>query len=115
MEYSSEIKNGILLLSLTGDLIGEVKGPQLLEEVNNAINQNVVYCAVDISQVRYINSSGIGVLITILTKFRNQGGEVCIVNPSEHVKKLLIITKLTAIFNITDTVSEAIDKLKSEG
>lgn len=114
MEYKSEINNGILLLSLSGDLIGEVKGPQLLEEVNNAINQGVVQCAVDISEVRYINSSGIGVLITILTKFRNQGGEVCIVNPSDHVKKLLIITKLTAIFNITDTVSEAIDKLKSE-
>ena len=115
MEYSSEIKNGILLLSLSGDLIGEVKGPQLLEVVNNAINEEVIHCAVDISEVRYINSSGIGVLITILTKFRNQGGEVCIVNPSEHVKKLLIITKLTAIFIITDTVNEAIDKLKSEG
>lgn len=115
MEYTAEIKNGILQFSLQGDLIGEVKGPQLLEEVNNAINENVIQCAVDISNVRYINSSGIGVLITILTKFRNQGGEVCIVNPSEHVKKLLIITKLTAIFNITDTMNEAIDKLKSEG
>lgn len=114
MEYTAEINNGILLLSLKGDLIGEVKGPQLLEEVNNAINREVTLCAVDISEVRYINSSGIGVLITILTKFRNQGGEVCIVNPSNHVKKLLIITKLTAIFNITDTVNEAMEKLKSQ-
>lgn len=113
MEYKSEINNGILSLTLSGDLIGEVKGPELLEEVNNAINKSVVLAAIDISDVRYINSSGIGVLITILTKFRNQGGEVCIVNPSEHVKKLLIITKLTAIFNIADTVSEAVDKLKS--
>lgn len=113
MEYKSEINKGILFLTLSGDLIGEVKGPELLEEVNNAINKSVALCAIDISDVRYINSSGIGVLITILTKFRNQGGEVCIVNPSEHVKKLLIITKLTAIFNMADNVSEAVDKLKS--
>ena len=92
MEYKSEINNGILSLTLSGDLIGEVKGPELLEEVNNAINKEVILSTIDISNVRYINSSGIGVLITILTKFRNQGGEVCIVNPSEHVKKLLIIT-----------------------
>ncbi len=113
MEYKSEINNGILSFTLSGDLIGEVKGPELLEEVNNAINKGIALCAIDISDVRYINSSGIGVLITILTKFRNQGGEVCIVNPSDHVKKLLIITKLTAIFNIADTMSEAVDKLKS--
>ncbi len=114
MEYTAEIKNGILVLSLKGDLIGEVKGPQLLEEVNNAINQEVIHSAIDISDVRYINSSGIGVLITILTKFRNQGGEVCIVNPSEHVQKLLIITKLTAIFNITANLDEAVKILTSE-
>ncbi|MCE7993592.1 MAG: STAS domain-containing protein [Roseivirga sp.] len=113
MEYKSEINNGILFFTLSGDLIGEVKGPELLEKVNDAINKGVVLSAIDISDVRYINSSGIGVLITMLTKFRNQGGEVCIVNPSEHVKKLLIITKLTAIFNIADTVGEAVDKLKS--
>ena len=114
MEYTAELKNEILVLSLKGDLIGEEKGPQLLEEVNNAINQDVIHCAVDISDVRYINSSGIGVLITILTKFRNQGGEVCIVNPSEHVQKLLIITKLTAIFNICDSVEEAVKILNSQ-
>ena len=114
MEYTANTENGILSLSLHGDLIGEVKGPQLLEEVNNAINEEVTLCAIDISDVRYINSSGIGVLITILTKFRNQGGEVCIVNPSEHVKKLLIITKLTAIFVITDTMDEAVKVLKSQ-
>lgn len=114
MDYSAQTKDGILLLTLNGDLIGERKGPELLNEVSNALNNGVKLCAIDIGNVRYINSSGIGVLITILTKFRNQDGEVCIVNPSEHVKKLLIITKLTAIFNITDTVEEAESQLKSE-
>ena len=112
MKYSHKVESGVLFLSLEGDLIGEVKGAELLEVVNNAINDDITLCAIDISQVRYINSSGIGVLITILTKFRNKDGEVCIINPSDHVKKLLIITKLTAIFNIVDTVEEAIEKLK---
>ena len=113
MEYSHKIENGILMLSLQGDLIGEVKGPELLEVINDAFNKGVKYCAIDISEVRYINSSGIGVLITILTKFRNRDGEVCLINPSEHVKKLLIITKLTAIFNIVDNMNEAIQRLQT--
>ncbi len=113
MQYSHKIESGVLILSLEGDLIGEIKGPELLDVINNAIGEDVKYCAIDISGVKYINSSGIGVLITILTKFRNKDGEVCLINPSDHVKKLLIITKLTAIFNITDDLNSAIEKLQS--
>jgi len=113
MQYAHKIESEILKLSLEGDLIGEVKGPELLEVINGAFDKGVKYCAVDISQVGYINSSGIGVLITILTKFRNRNGEVCLINPSEHVKKLLIITKLTAIFNIVDNMDEAVQLLQN--
>jgi anti-sigma B factor antagonist len=67
---------------------------------------------IDLSQVRYISSSGIGVLITILTKMRNAGGEVFLSSPSEHVKKLLIITKLNNIFNVFETLEEALEQLK---
>lgn len=112
MKYKHRIDNKILHLSFEGDLIGENNGAELVEVVKDAIDKHVLLCALYISDVRYINSSGIGVLITILTKFRNKGGEVILVNPSEHVKKLLIITKLNAIFIIADTEEEAISKLK---
>lgn len=101
------------MLKLEGNLIGEEVGSGLLDAANDAINNKTLLCAIDISDVKYINSSGIGVLITLLTKFRNNEGEVVIVNPSEHVKKLLIITKLTAIFKIADSIEEAIQQLKS--
>lgn len=114
MNFTSTIESAILILSLEGNLIGEEVGADLLKEADNAISEGITYCMINIGDVKYINSSGIGVLITILTKFRNKDGEVCIVNPSEHVKKLLIITKLNAIFNIEKTVEEAKLKLKSQ-
>jgi len=107
MKYSSQVENKTLVLTLSGDLIGEESGMELIELATQEIGQGVLACIIDISDLRYINSSGIGVLITILTKFRNKGGEVCLVKPSENVKKLLIITKLNAIFNITDSEDEA--------
>lgn len=112
MQYTSEIDQGIIILHLSGNLSGEDRGPELVELVNDFINQKQLLCAIDISQIKYISSSGIGVLITLLTKFRNKGGEVVLINPSEHVKKLLIITKLNAIFTIVDNKLEAIQKLK---
>ncbi|MBL7843669.1 MAG: STAS domain-containing protein [Cyclobacteriaceae bacterium] len=106
MKYSSEIKNDILILHLEGDLIGENDGANVLQVASSAVQQNIKSCIIDISALRYINSSGIGVLITILTKFRNKGGEVYLLNPSESVKKLLVITKLNAIFQVIRSEDE---------
>jgi len=112
MTFNHEIKDSTLILTLSGDLIGENNGPGLLEIVNTSINDNVLKCIVDISGLRYINSSGIGVLITILTKFRNKSGEVYLLKPSESVQKLLVITKLNAIFHIVQTEDEALQLAK---
>ena len=112
MKFSSEIKKEILIIRLEGDLIGENDGAAILAKATDAIQDNVLKCVIDISKLRYINSSGIGVLITILTKFRNKNGEVFLLNPSESVQKLLVITKLNAIFQIAKTEEEALTLTK---
>lgn len=101
----------MLLLHVEGDLIGEDNGTALIEAAAQAIQEQVRHCIIEIGQLRYINSSGIGVLITILTKFRNKGGEVFLMNPSESVKKLLVITKLNAIFQTVQSEADALTKL----
>lgn len=106
MNFAQELKGNSLVLHISGDLIGEDNGMQLITVVNEAVTHQVKTCIIDISGLRYINSSGIGVLITILTKFRNKGGEVYLMNPSENVTKLLIITKLNSIFQIIKSEDE---------
>jgi anti-sigma B factor antagonist len=111
MKYNTYIKENILFLQLEGDLIGESNGLELMDLVSEKLNDNINRCAIDLSLVRYMNSSGIGVLITLLTKFRNKGGELVLINPSEQIKKLLIITKLNSIFVIVEDEAEALQRL----
>lgn len=113
MQFSAKETEGVLVVQLEGDLIGENNGPQILEKSSEFILKGVKNAIIDLGSVRYINSSGIGVLITVLTKFRNNGGEVYLVNPSGHVQKLLIITKLEAIFSIEASIDEAMDKIRN--
>lgn len=108
MTFEKEVRNNILIIRLSGDLIGEDNGVSILEIANSAIQDKVFTCIIDISGLRYINSSGIGVLITVLTKFRNKGGEVYLMKPSENVQKLLVITKLNAIFHIVQNEEEVL-------
>ncbi len=108
MTFEQETRDNVLVLRLSGDLIGEDNGANLMDKVSTAIQNDIRTCIIDISKLRYINSSGIGVLITILTKFRNKGGEVYLMKPSETVQKLLVITKLNSIFNVIQNEEEVL-------
>lgn len=105
-QFVHEQKENLFILRLSGDLIGESSGAAIIEKANEAVNNGLRKCLVDISGLRYINSSGIGVLITLLTKFRNKSGELYLMKPSESVQKLLVITKLNAIFTIIESEAE---------
>ncbi len=111
MKLESTVTEEIVYVRLQGDLIGNPDSQQLIELVNSSINDTKLLCAVDLSKVRFINSSGIGVLVSLLTKFRNRGGEMVLINPSEQIRKLLIITKLNNIFTVTETDQAAAEFL----
>jgi anti-sigma B factor antagonist len=113
MKTESAVQDGILYVRLTGDLIGSPDSQPLLQAVNDHLGEGIIYCAIDLSNVRFINSTGIGVMVSILTKFRNQGGELVLINPSELVRKLLVITKLDAIFIIAVDDASAAEQLKA--
>jgi anti-sigma B factor antagonist len=115
MKLNHYLKEDILFIELSGDLLGESNGLQVVEVANEYItNRKVKKCAVDLSQVRYMNSNGLGILITLLTKFRNKDGELVLIRPSEQINKLLIITKLTSIFTITEDDTAAVKILEAQ-
>ena len=100
MTITSSVQNGILFIHLSGDLIGNPDTDQLLKAVDDHLGETLSFCAVDLSEVRYINSTGIGVLVSLLTKFRSRGGEMVLINPADHPRKMLALTKLSNIFTV---------------
>ncbi|MCB0479746.1 MAG: STAS domain-containing protein, partial [Crocinitomicaceae bacterium] len=78
------------------------------EQLENGMKNFVI----DLADLQHINSSGLGVLITLLTKARKVGGEVTLSNPSTYINNLLLITKLNTIFQIHPTKEKAISIYK---
>ncbi|WP_242922249.1 STAS domain-containing protein [Pontibacter liquoris] len=112
MKYQSELKDDILFIRLQGDLIAGTDTQSMMEAADGLQDGKVMLCAVDLSHVRFMDSSGMGVLVSLLTKFRNRGGELVLIKPSDHIRKLLIVTKLNAIFTIAENDSFAAQFLK---
>jgi len=106
LHYSQRKEDQVHYLFMEGDLIGDEVGPIITELVSDSVEAGIKTMVIDLEKVRYISSSGLGLLITILTKMKNAGGELFLTAPSEHVKKLLLITKLNGIFTVVESVQE---------
>ncbi|GAA4027218.1 hypothetical protein GCM10022409_08940 [Hymenobacter glaciei] len=111
MTTTSTVDNGILFIRLNGDLIGSPDTDQLVQSVNTHLGEDFNQCAVDLSEIRYINSTGISILVSLLTKFRSRGGEMVIINPADHPNKMLAVTKLNNIFTVSPDEATARQQL----
>ena len=112
MTSQSTLTDGILYVTLAGDLVGLPDTQQLLDSVGQHIEEAITSCAIDLSDVRYINSSGIGTLVSLLTKFRSRGGELVLINPADHPRKMLALTKLNNIFTVAADQATARQQLQ---
>lgn len=114
MKIEKQIQDRVLILGLDGDLIGQESGMKMLGIVNEeVVNESIDHCALDMSDIRYMDSSGIGVLLTIYNEFGNRtNGRMVLINPSDQVINILKITKLDTVFTILSNRNEAVIELK---
>src|SRR5215831_12848015 len=63
----------------------------------------------NLGNVEYIDSSGLGQLITIWSSVRNKGGHMTVLNPTKRVERLFEITRLNKVFEILQSEPEAIE------
>lgn len=110
-DYHISEENGFQILKLSGELIDKHQAVDLMKTIDTMLDTDKNKWAIDLSDLKYMNSSGLNVLIQILTRTRNKGGESVIFNVSKKVNELLVITKLNTLFKVSTTKEEAFEKL----
>lgn len=105
--FTSEEKNNVRIFHLEGSLMESQHATTLLEEINELIANDTGKFILDLQELKYMNSTGLGVLISILTKARKAAGEAIICNVPVKIRELLIITKLNTVFTVADNIEQA--------
>ncbi len=100
--------DGVLVLELSGDMMGGPEAQALNEELRKHAEAGKKYVVIDLGGVKLINSSGLGLLIAGLTVVRNREGDVRLANLSTKVEKLLQVTKLNKVFRTFPSVEDAV-------
>jgi anti-sigma B factor antagonist len=108
MKVSIDEKFNAAVIELKGNLIGGDNAQLFRDKIYDLIKQNKQNIIVDMSDVKFVNSSGIGILISGFTTVKNAGGDLKLASISDKVQGVLGITKLNQIFSIYNSVDDAV-------
>lgn len=108
MAVKQELMKDIAILTVSGKLMGGNETREVHEKVKSVINDGIKKIVIDLSRVKWINSQGLGMLISCLTSITNVEGSLKIAGATEKVNSLFMITKLITVFDTVDSVETAI-------
>jgi anti-sigma B factor antagonist len=112
MKASSRQVDGITVVDLSGRITLGEGSVVLRDTVRDLLAKGEKRLLLNLGEVTYIDSSGIGELVSAFTTVRNQGGELKLLNLTKKVHDLLQITKLYTVFDVKDDEAAAISSFK---
>lgn len=109
MQITERQVGAIMILDLKGKItLGE--GDEVLKDkINSLILQNKKRILLNLADVPYIDSAGLGEVVRTYTTVSRQGGQLKLVNLTKRITDLLMITKLLTVFETFDVEQDALE------
>src|SRR6201996_2465254 len=108
MKASTRQVDGVTIVDLSGRITLGEGSVVLRDSIKDLLGKGQKKILLNLGDVSYIDSSGIGELVSAFTSVRNQGGELKLLNLTKKVHDLLQITKLYTVFDVKDDEAAAI-------
>jgi anti-sigma B factor antagonist len=112
LAIASREVDGVIVLDLSGRITLGEGSVQLRDSIRDLIGKGQRRILLDLGDVNYIDSSGLGELVSAYTSARNQGATVKLLKLTKKVHDLLQLTKLYTVFDIYDDEASAIASFK---
>lgn len=109
MKIKTTERYGAVVLELKGNVMGGEDTKDFNEHLHKLIDEDKKNLIVDLADVKFMNSSGLGMLIGGLTTMKKADGNMKLARVTEKIESLLIITKLITIFETFETVDAAVE------
>lgn len=105
--------SGVTVLELVGRVTLGEESNQLRTKLKDILSQGKTRLVLDLAEVSYIDSAGLGTLVGGFTSAQNQGASLKLANLTKRFHEQLHITKLVTVFDVYDTVQEAVKSFDS--
>lgn len=108
MNFNVDERYNAVVITLKGNVMGGPDGAKLHDTLHDLKEQGKKNVIIDLSKTKFMNSSGLGMLISGMTTMRNSGGDLRLANVADRIQSLLVITKLITVFKHYDSVEDAV-------
>jgi anti-sigma B factor antagonist len=109
MQLEQRIVDTVAIIKVTGDITLSKGGDVLLKDkVQSLLHQGHTNLLIDLSEVSYVDSAGLGELVQTYVTAKNRGGRLRLLNPTKRLKDLLVVTKLLTVFESYDNEAAAL-------
>lgn len=108
MKVNVSERDGVQVIAVSGKLMGGPDTGELDEKLYSLLGKGSKKAVVDLAQCEWINSSGLSILIHHYKKFRDAAGELKLANLTTKIERILVIARLTEVFQVFDSVDEAV-------
>ena len=98
----------VTIVAISGKLMGGSDADTFRDIIHKLIEEGNKRVLVDLAGVKWVNSTGVGILITGYTTMRRNKGDLKLLNVSNKIQSILYVTKLNLIFECFDDLDEAI-------
>ncbi|HXX63669.1 MAG TPA: STAS domain-containing protein [Bacteroidota bacterium] len=105
---TSTLENGIGLIEVKGSLVGGDETLELRQAVAGFLDREYSKLLIDLSNVTYVNSTAIGVLVAAQTSYSRKGWHIKLCGMNKNITNIFVITKLTLVFEVYDSRQEAV-------
>ncbi len=109
LEIGQREREGILILDLNGRIIAGDEATQFREAIQELQKDGPVSIILNLAEVEYIDSTGLGAIVISSTSVRKHGGNVKLLNINKRTVELLVMTKLATIFEMFNDEQEAVN------
>ncbi len=110
MSFETEIKNDIAVLTVTAGRLDANVAPDLKQAVSDIVDGGISRIMLDLKQVQFMDSSGLGAVISSF-KLTGQKGEFVICNMNDAVQEILTLTHMDRLFQIYPNAEEGLQKM----
>ncbi|MBN2367222.1 MAG: STAS domain-containing protein [Calditrichaeota bacterium] len=114
MKIKEKIEGDVAVLTVSGNMMGGPETMSVHDKVKSLTADGIKKVVIDLKNVKWMNSSGLGVLMACMTTLNNSGGQLKLASVTEKVKSLLVITQLLRIFETFETADRAVASFQEE-
>jgi len=101
-------RDGVVILDMSGKLMGGPDAEAFNEVLRTLMHEGMRNFLVNLEKVKWVNSTGLGILISGYTTVQRAGGELKLLKVTERIENIFIVSKLSTVFQSFDDEDEAV-------